>query len=128
MMLAWSLPAFAWITIETDDPNINFEIDEKSISKRGTVVKFSEKLRYIQPEQADPVSGKIIHEKRVYRIVNCANKTQSILQGALYGENLSFIESVTFAESKVSMQVIPKGTLAEAEFDLVCRLAELTPR
>lgn len=121
--LAWAPLALAWVTIPTNDPNVVFQIDEKSISKNGDLLKFVEKLTYLKPDQADSVSGKIIYEKKVIRLINCAQKTQGVLQGTLYGENSSLIESVTFAESKVNMQAIPMGTLAEAERELVCATA-----
>ena len=125
--LTWAPFALAWVTIPTNDPNILFEIDEKSISKQGDLLKFVEKLTYLKPHQADIVSGKIIYEKKVIRLIHCTQKTQGVLQGTLYGENSSLIESVTFAESKVSMQAIPAGTLAEAERELVCATAAATP-
>lgn len=111
------------MTIATNDPNINFEIDETSIVKRGTTVKFYEKITYVKPAEIDSASGKTIYEKKVYRIVDCANKTQGVLKGTLYGENQSLIESVTFNESKVGMQAVPAGTVAEAELNFVCRTA-----
>lgn len=123
VMLLWTLPVFSWTVIATNDSNLTFEVDEKSINKRGPIVKFYEKLTYVRPEQIDAASGKTIHEKKIYRIVNCTNNTQGVLKGTLYGENRSLIESVTFTESKVDMQLVPAGTVAEVELALVCKAA-----
>lgn len=119
----WATPVFPWLIIETNDPNILFEVDEKSIVKRGSSVIFSERLSYVNSRPTDLASGKTIHRKIVYRIMNCTKKTQGLLQGAVYGENDSLIESIRILETKVQMQPIPKGSLAEAEVDLVCSLA-----
>lgn len=123
VLVTWAQFALAWVTIPTNDPNVLFEIDEKNISKLGEVRKFAEKLTYLKPDQVDVVSGKIIYEKKVIRLINCEQKTQGVLQGALYGENSSLIESVVFTESKVNMQPIPMGTVAEAEREMVCATA-----
>lgn len=119
----WATPVLPWLIIETNDPNILFEVDEKSIVKRGSSVMFSERLSYLNSRPTDLTSGKTIHRKIIYRIMNCIKRTQGLLQGAVYGENDSLIESIHILETKVQMQAIPKGSLAEAEADLVCSLA-----
>lgn len=119
----YATPVFPWLTIETNDPNILFEVDEKSLVKRGSSVTFSERLSYLNSQPTDLTSGKTIHRKIIYRVMNCTKRTQGLLQGAVYGENDSLIESIRILETKVQMQPIPKGSLAEAEADLVCSLA-----
>ncbi len=109
-----------WLTIPTASDNITFSIDKAHLKRSGKVVKFWEKIVYTQPEARDETSGKMIKEKKMHRIMNCAKRTQGLIHGVTYGEQGDFITSLSLDENKTSMTVIPHNTVAETEFEIVC--------
>lgn len=113
-----------WITIPSSDPNIAFSIDKSSIEREGDLVRFWERLIFIQPKIKDEASGKMVKEKKVHRLMNCAENTQGVISGATYAENSRFISSVSFDNPQAQMSVIPPGTLAAEELGLVCALSQ----
>ena len=60
-----------------------FSIDEASLSRNGDVVRFWERLVFLVPEQRDEPSGKMVKEKRIHRVMNCAQKSQGHLYTSL---------------------------------------------
>lgn len=109
-----------WLIIPTDSDNITFSIDKVHLKRSGKVVKFWEKIVYTQPTAKDETSGKMIKEKKMHRIMNCAKRTQGLIHGATYGEQGNFITSISLDENKTSMTAIPHNTVAETEFEIVC--------
>ena len=109
-----------WLVIPTGTPNIAFSIDRNSLERNGNLVKFQEKLTYAKPDIRDEVSGQLIAEKKIHRIMNCAEKTQGLIHGATFGEHGRFITSVSVDEAKIAMSNIPPNTLAASELALVC--------
>lgn len=109
-----------WLTVPTASDNITFSIDKVHLKRSGKVVKFWEKIVYTQPTVTDEISGKMIKEKKMHRIMNCANRTQGLLHGVTYGEQGDFITSLSLDEDKASMTVIPDKTVAATEFKIVC--------
>lgn len=123
LALASLSPAHAeeeWLTIPTASDNITFSIDKVHLKRSGKVVKFWEKIVYAQPEARDETSGKMIKEKKMHRIMNCAKRTQGLIHGATYGEQGDFITSLSLDENKTTMTAIPHNTVAETEFEIVC--------
>ena len=118
-----ALATEAWLTIPNSDPNIMFEIDKDSIERQGELVQFWEKLVFIQPKIVDEASGKWVKEKKVHRLMHCADRTQGVISGATYSENGRFISSVSFDAPQSEMSAIPPGTLAAAELELVCKMS-----
>lgn len=110
----------AWITIPTDAPNITFAIDKSRIERSGPLVSFWERLVFSRPDRRDEGSGKLIREKRVQRQMHCENRTQTVIYGATYGDDGSFITSTSFDEGRREVAPIPPGTIAETEFRLLC--------
>ena len=98
-------------------------IDQGSIERQGEIVRFWEKLVYIQPKVVDEASGKWVKEKKVHRLMHCAERTQGVISGATYTENGRFISSVSFDAPQSAMSAIPPGTLAAAELELVCKIS-----
>ena len=113
----------AWLTIPNSDPNILFSIDQGSIERQGDIVRFWEKLVFIQPKITDEASGKLVKEKKVHRLMHCADATQGVISGATYAENDRFISSVSFDTPETKMSPIPPGTLAAEELRRVCKLS-----
>ena len=113
----------AWLAIPNSDPNIMFAIDQGSIERQGDIVRFWEKLVFIQPKIVDEASGKWVKEKKVHRLMHCADATQGVISGATYAENGRFISSVSFDAPQSEMSAIPPGTLAAAELKLVCKMS-----
>ena len=118
-----ALATEAWLTIPNSDSNIMFAIDQGSIERQGEIVRFWEKLVYIQPKVVDEASGKWVKEKKVHRLMHCAERTQGVISGATYTENGRFISSVSFDAPQSEMSAIPPGTLAAAELELVCKMS-----
>ena len=118
-----ALATEAWLTIPNSDSNIMFAIDQGSIERQGEIVRFWEKLVYIQPKVVDEASGKWVKEKKVHRLMHCADRTQGVISGATYSENGRFISSVSFDAPQSEMSAIPPGTLAAAELELVCKMS-----
>lgn len=109
-----------WLVIQTATPNITFSIDRSSLEKNGNLVKFREKMTYAKPEIRDEVSGHLIAEKKMHRVVNCAEQTQGLIHGSTYAEHGRFITSISVDEATVNMSEIPPNTIAAIEFTLVC--------
>jgi len=109
-----------WATIPNNDPNITFSVDKSSIERQGDVIKLWEKLVYTQPKTKDEASGKMVKEKKVHRLMNCADYTQGVITGVSYAENGRFISSVTYDEPQAQMTPVPPGTLAAEQLRLVC--------
>ncbi|BAN34524.1 hypothetical protein SCD_n00682 [Sulfuricella denitrificans skB26] len=117
------IPAYAaeeWLTIPTSSDNITFSIDKVNLERSGKVVKFWEKIVYLQPTVKDETSGRMIKEKKMRRIMNCAERTQGLLHGVTYSDQGKFITSLSLDEDKTSMTAIPHNTVAETEFEIVC--------
>lgn len=112
-----------WITIPNSDPNITFSFDKGSIERRGNLVRVWEKMVYTQAQIKDEASGKMVKEKKVHRLMHCADYTQGVISGATYTENGRFISSVSYDEPQTQMSPVPTGTLAAEELRLVCLLA-----
>lgn len=108
-----------WLTIPNNDPNITFSVDKSSIERQGDVIRLWEKLVYTQPKTKDEASGKMVKEKKVHRLMNCADHTQGVITGVSYTENGRFISSVTYDEPQ-ALSSIPPGTLAAEQLRLVC--------
>jgi regulator of extracellular matrix RemA (YlzA/DUF370 family) len=109
-----------WQSIPTNSPNITFSIDKGTQERNGNQVKFWEKITYAKPEVKDDVSGNMIKEKKIRRIMNCADKTQGLISGITYGENGRFITSISLDDTQIRLSAIPPNTVAAAEFALVC--------
>jgi hypothetical protein len=109
-----------WLTVPTESDNITFSIDKVHLKRSGKVVKFWEKIVYTHPAVKDETSGKMIKEKKMHRIMNCAERTQGLLHGVTYGEQGNFITSLSLDEDKTSMTAIPDNTVAATEFEIVC--------
>ncbi|GAO34962.1 hypothetical protein SCT_0342 [Sulfuricella sp. T08] len=123
LALTTCCPAHAaeeWLTIPTSSDNITFSIDKVHLERSGKVVKFWEKIVYTQPMVKDETSGKMIKEKKMHRIMNCAERTQGLLHGVTYSEQGNFITSLSLDEDKTQMTAIPYNTVAEIEFEIVC--------
>lgn len=112
-----------WITIPNSDPNITFSFDKGSIERRGNLVRVWEKMVYTQAQIKDEASGKMVKEKKVHRLMHCADYTQGVIFGVTYAENGRFISSVSYDEPQAQMSPVPSGTLAAEELRLVCLLA-----
>ena len=119
-----SFAAEEWITIPNSDPNIMFSIDKASIEREGNLVRFWERLVFTQPKIKDEASDKMVKEKKVHRLMSCAENTQGFISGATYAENGRFISSVSFDNPQAQMSLIPPGTLAAEELGLVCALSQ----
>lgn len=118
-----ALATESWLTIPNSDPNITFSIDQGSIERQGEIVQFWEKLVFIQPKIVDEASGKLVKEKKVHRLMHCADATQGVISGATYAENGRFISSVSFDTPQAQMSAIPPGTLAAEELRRVCKMS-----
>jgi hypothetical protein len=113
-----------WLVIPTASKNITFSIDRNSLQRDGALVRFREKLTYAKPEQRDEISGHLIAEKRMHRVMNCAERTTGLIHGAMYNEHGRFITSTSIDEAKIEMTGIPPGTTAAGEFSVVCPAVE----
>jgi hypothetical protein len=123
LALAANNPAHAeeeWLTIPTSSDTLTFSIDKVHLKRSGKVVKFWEKIVYNPPTVKDETSGKMIKEKKMHRVMNCADRTQGLLHGVTYGEQGNFIASLSLDEDKTPMTAIPANTVAAAEFEIVC--------
>lgn len=109
-----------WLTISSPSANITFAIDKGSVERTGHLARFWEKMTYAKPEARDEASAKMIKEKRVQRLMNCEERTQAVMFGALYAEDGSFITSTTFDQPQKAMTAIPPGSIAEEELNFVC--------
>jgi hypothetical protein len=115
-----ALAAEDWQTITTNAPNISFLVDKGSLERKGSLVYFRERMTFAKPEVKEEVSGRLIKEKRVQRVMNCVERTQGIVYGAIYAEGGAFITSTSFDDALKTMTAIPGGTVAEEELRLVC--------
>ena len=52
--------------------------------------------------------------------MDCKEKTQGLLAGSMIDDSGKLIEMVNFDKDQIDMTDIPKGTIAEQEFDMVC--------
>lgn len=109
-----------WLVIPTATPNLTFSIDRGNLEQNGNLVKFWEKLTYAKPEIQDDVSGYLIAEKKMHRVMDCTEKVQGLIHGATYGEHGRFITSISVDEDKIAMSEIPPDTIAASELVLVC--------
>jgi hypothetical protein len=109
-----------WLTIPTSSDTLTFSIDKVHLKRSGNVVKFWEKIVYSPPTVKDETSGKMIKEKKMHRVMNCADRTQGLLHGVTYGEQGNFISSLSLDEDKTSMTAIPDNTVAATELEIVC--------
>ena len=119
-LLAGPLFAADWVSFRANDPNVTFYVDRASVKVSGPTVSFWETMMFDKPNRKDEVSGRLIKEKRVYRVMNCRSRTQGYRYGAIYGENGKLIESVLVDETKVEMAPIVEGSVAEGEHRMVC--------
>ncbi len=115
-----SANAGQWRELSTNAPNVVYAVDFDSLERQGDVVRFREKLTYVVPDQTDPASGRLIKEKHMHRVMQCAQHTQGLLSGALYSGDDRMIEHVSFNPDNLTMSAIPAGSLAELELNLVC--------
>jgi hypothetical protein len=115
-----ALAAEDWLPIPTNSPNIAFAIDKASVERSDAVATFWERMVFTKPETRDEGSGKMIKEKRVQRLMQCEERTQAVIYGAIYAEDGSFITSTSFDAAHREMTAIPPGTIAEVEFKAVC--------
>jgi len=109
-----------WVIIPTAWSNATFAVDTDSIERNGNTVTFWEKLRYTKPEQKDPASGRMIQEKLVRRVLDCANRTLGYTRGVVLAEKGQTIEAVSVDAARVQMQAIPATSSANRELTLVC--------
>lgn len=115
-----ALAAESWRAMATSTTNVLFSVDEASLEREGDVVKFWERLVYVMPVRRDEVSGRMVKEKRVQRLMNCALKTQGYLYGSLIGEDGRRIEANSVPPGAVKMTPIPPNTLAAEELAWAC--------
>jgi hypothetical protein len=115
-----------WVTIKANDQNVTFYVDRASVKTEGALVTFWESMVFAKPSRKDDVSGKLIKEKRVYRVMHCINRTQGFRYGATYGENGKLIEALTVDEAHVEMAPVASGSVADGELNLVCDVAART--
>lgn len=109
-----------WLPLPVVSGNVSLALDKNSLAIEGSQAMFWERAQFERAEEKDEVSGRMITSKRVYRVMNCANRTQGVLRGSLFGENGKLIESIILLPEKVQMEAIPAGSVAEYEFNLVC--------
>lgn len=109
-----------WIDIHGADSSVAFSIDLESIDRRGNDVRFQERTVFRGAEHRDPASGRLIKEKWVRRVMDCAAKTQGTLSGATYSDDDRLIEYLAVRPEQAVMSPIPSGSVAEREWRLVC--------
>ena len=97
-----------------------FSIDEASLTRKGDVVKFWERLVFPVPEQRDQTSGQMVKEKRIHRVMNCADHTQGHIYTALFAPDGRQIEVVYLSEANVEMKLIAPNSVAAKELEWVC--------
>ena len=112
-----------WVTIKANDANVTFYVDKASVRAEGALVTFWESMVFAKPTRKDDVSGKLIKEKRVYRVMHCINRTQGFRYGATYSDNGKLIEALTVDEGHVDMAPVAAGSVADGEMNLVCDVA-----
>lgn len=111
-----------WIRLPLADDNVAYFIDAGSLERKNNRVRFRERISFATPDQRDDASGKFIKEKRIVRLMDCASRTQGMLEGSLISDQGRMIESVATPESQVAMSAVPAGSLAAWELDFVCKL------
>jgi hypothetical protein len=112
-----------WVDLPAADARQSFSIDLDSIDRRGSNVRFQERMLYLAPTVRDPASGRIVKEKWVRRVMDCAAKTQGTLSGATYSDDDRLIEYLAVNPGQVAMTPIPPGSVAEQEWEQVCGTA-----
>ena len=65
------MAAEQWVPLEAHSGNLAFAVDISSIQRKGDTVTFRERLVFAAPDQRDAVSGKLIKEKQVLRVMHC---------------------------------------------------------
>jgi hypothetical protein len=115
-----AVAAERWVKISTTATNVEFMVDMAGIERDGNVVKFREKLTFLQPEKLDPYSGKMIKDKKVVRLINCQNRTQGVKSGGVFDPKGKLIEWVMVEDNQIEWFAVPAGTVAERELKLVC--------
>lgn len=116
-----AMAAESWLALPNSNSNILFSVDENSLIRKNDIVKFKERLIYVRPELTDTVSGKMIKEKIVRRIMNCKERTQAYIYAALIAENGKRLEESFLNEDKVTMTAIPPKSLADTELEWACK-------
>jgi hypothetical protein len=124
-MMAISAFGADWMSTKSSDRNETFYVDKASVQRNGNVVTFWEKLVFENPVKVDDVSGKLIKEKRVYRIMNCQNQTQGFRYGATFADDGKLIESISHDDSQVRKNPVAPGSVAAWEMRLMCAAAGL---
>lgn len=104
-----------------------FSIDEASLSRNGDVVRFWERLVFLVPEQRDEPSGKMVKEKRIHRVMNCAQKSQGHLYTSLIAPDGKQIEAVYRNEASVEMKLVAPFSVAAKELEWACSSARQVP-
>jgi hypothetical protein len=112
--------AESWRAFGTSSNNVLFSVDETSLTRDGDTVQFLERLVYVNPERHDELSRKWVKEKRVQRVMNCAERTQGHLRGTLLADDGRLIESVSTEPAYVEMTAVPAGTVAADELAWAC--------
>lgn len=123
---AWSQAGKAgerWLKLSASSANAQFEIEMNSVERKGDVAKFRERLTFLKPERADPYSGRLIKEKRVVRMMNCADRTQAVKAGGVFDPGGRLVEWVMVEDDLIEWFAIPPATVAEREFSTVCAAA-----
>jgi hypothetical protein len=109
-----------WLVLNSGAGNVLFSMDKNSVVLEGPSVMFWEKVEFIQPEEKDEVSGRKIKFKRVQRMMDCAEKTQGVVRGSIFGENNKLIEAIILEPANVVMAPIKAGSVAEQQWKLAC--------
>jgi len=112
-----AMAAESWLSLPNSNSNILFSVDENSLTRENDIVKFKERLIYVRPELTDPVSGKMVKEKIVQRVMNCKARTQAYMYAALIAENGKRLEEIFLNEDKLTMTAIPSQSLADTELE-----------
>lgn len=113
-------PIVQWVTVEASSANLAFAVDVASVQRKGETVTFRERLVFTNPDQRDPVSGKLIKEKQALRVMRCNDRTQGVKSGTLFDEHGRMIETVSVDDHLIHWLPIPANSVAEREFELVC--------
>ncbi|MBA2690575.1 MAG: hypothetical protein H0U63_07215 [Burkholderiales bacterium] len=120
LSMAGPAAAESWRAFPTAATNALFSVDEESLVREGDKVTFWERLVFVTPFQRDEGSGKKVKEKRVHRVMNCADKTQGHLYGSLLAEDGALIEAIAIDAADIKMTPVPADTLAEQELTWAC--------
>lgn len=108
------------MNIPTAWSNATFAVDMDSIERNGSKVTFWERLVYLKPDQKDPASGRMIKEKLVRRVLDCASRTLGYTRGVVLAEKGRTIQLISVDEAHMQMQAIPAENAANRELTLAC--------